>query len=211
MPLISAVSESYYSLAGSGAGRYEEKKSVFLGFAEPVSTEEQAVAFVQSVRQKYPDARHHVYAYVLREDNKSRYTDDGEPSGTAGMPVLDVLRKQQLTNCALVVVRYFGGTLLGTGGLVRAYTAAAKEALQNAGTVLYRTVVDLTIQCTYQDYCKLSQPLSDVRVISTDFGDEVRVSVTLPQEKENLFAETVRNRTAGRAILVRGKEYFGFS
>ena len=110
-----------------------EKKSEFIGFCAPVKTEEEAIAFVNSVKKKHSAARHNVYAYVLREGNASRFSDDGEPHGTAGMPVLDSIRKAGITDVAVVVTRYFGGILLGTGGLVRAYTAAASGALHEAG------------------------------------------------------------------------------
>ena len=116
---------------------YEEKKSVFIGEAAPVETESDALAFIESAKKRYPDAKHHVYAYVLRENSIMRFSDDKEPQGTAGMPTLDVIRKRNCTDTIVVVTRYFGGTLLGTGGLVRAYTAATVGALEKAQIITY--------------------------------------------------------------------------
>jgi uncharacterized YigZ family protein len=204
------MTASYDSLGTRGESRYEEKKSVFLGFANPVTTEEEAISFVASIKKQYPDARHHVYAYVLREDNKSRYTDDGEPSGTAGMPVLDILRKQNLTDCVIVVVRYFGGTLLGTGGLVRAYTIAAKEAVENAGIVTWRPLVDLNVSVSYADYQKLNSLLANVTILETQFENDVSIRISLPQEGVDQFVIELTNRTAGRGKACILGERFGF-
>ena len=128
-------SSTYLSLAGEGSGEYTEKKSRFLARAVPCTTEAQALEVINEARHQYADARHHVYAYLLRDNHLMRYTDDGEPQGTAGVPILDVLRKRQLTDLCVVVTRYFGGVLLGTGGLVHAYTIAACQAIENGGIV----------------------------------------------------------------------------
>lgn len=204
------MSQPYKSIGTYAESRYEEKKSVFYGFAKPVTTEEEAVAFVASIKKKFPDARHHVYAYVLREDNKSRYTDDGEPSGTAGMPVLDIMRKQELTDCVIVVVRYFGGTLLGTGGLVRAYTTAAKEAVETAGVVTWMPLTDVQVECSYSDYQKLTTLLSGANVTNTSYGDGITVEISLPTEEVSAFFLEVTNRTAGRGVCRILGERFGF-
>ena len=117
-----------------GTGEYEEKKSRFIANIAPVSSEAEAVSFIESIRKKYYDARHHCTAFIIgRNKEVTRCSDDGEPSGTAGKPILEVLLGADVTNVAAVVTRYFGGTLLGTGGLVRAYTQAAREAIENAG------------------------------------------------------------------------------
>ena len=193
--------ESYITIKNPSHFEYEDRKSVFIGMAMPVSTEADAIAFIDSVKKRYPDARHHVYAYVLREGNKSRYTDDGEPSGTAGMPVLDGIRKRGLTDVAVVVVRYFGGTLLGTGGLVRAYTAAAKDALDKAGTVLWQEMTNLLLRVTYQDYQRVSQLPEGVRETGTEFGDTVELTVSMPSERTDGFEKWVTERTCGRAEI----------
>ena len=127
---------------------FEEKKSEFIGHVKPVSTEAEALAFLSEIRAKYPDATHNVYAYVLRENNTARYSDDREPQGTAGMPVLDVLRKSEIQDVIVVVTRYFGGTLLGTGGLVRAYTQAAKMALDEGEIVVRARLAILSVECS---------------------------------------------------------------
>ena len=129
--------EGYTTVKQYGTAEYEDRKSVFIGEALPVSSEAEALEFLASVKKKYPDARHHVYAYVLRDNSIMRFSDDSEPQGTAGMPVLDVIRKRGCTDVIIVVTRYFGGTLLGTGGLVRAYTAAAVGALESAEIIRY--------------------------------------------------------------------------
>ena len=129
--------ESYTTVEHSSVFEYEDRKSVFIGECIPVSSEDEAQAFISRVKKKYSDARHHVYAYVLRENSIMRFSDDREPQGTAGMPVLDAIRKNGCTDTAIVVIRYFGGTLLGTGGLVRAYSSAAIGALNAAEIITY--------------------------------------------------------------------------
>ena len=194
--------ETYRSLLEYGEATYEDRKSVFYGFASPVSTEEEALAFIKSIKSKYPDARHHVYAYVLRENHIARYSDDREPQGTAGMPTLDVIRKQSLENCAVVVVRYFGGILLGTGGLVKAYGTAAKEAVIASKIIEYATYTFRHFDVTYNDYQKLLPLLSlpEVEVVSTDFTDRVRFTVSLEENLDEDFALKVQNTVSGRAL-----------
>ena len=130
----------WYTLYKGGIGEYEEKKSRFIATLEPVSSEEEAAAFIAAIKKKYWDARHNCSAYIIGDDGrKTRCSDDGEPSGTAGRPMLDVLAGEKITNACVVVTRYFGGTLLGTGGLVRAYSAAVKDAIANiAMTIRFR-------------------------------------------------------------------------
>ena len=127
------MNDSYLVPAGYGEGLYEDRRSKFIGEIFPVETPEEAIARIGEVKAKYRDARHHCYAYIIREGNYMRYSDDGEPQGTAGMPMLDVLRRENITNVCCVVTRYFGGVLLGTGGLVRAYTKSAQLGLEAAG------------------------------------------------------------------------------
>ena len=194
----------YVTLARYGTSTYEEKRSVFIGEASPVTTEEEALAFLASVKAKYPDARHHVYAYLLRENSKNRYSDDHEPQGTAGLPVLDVLRKGGLTDAVIVVTRYFGGTLLGAGGLVRAYTAAAAGAVREAGRLTFRTFRPVTVALSYPDYNKLLPEISQrgIRVLDTAYAEGVELSLTMPVEDYDAFAKVVTEQTAGRAILL---------
>ncbi|MBE6655662.1 MAG: YigZ family protein [Ruminococcaceae bacterium] len=200
----------YTTLEGRASYTYEEKKSVFIGDASPVSTEEDALAFIASVKAKYPDARHHVYAYLLRENSKNRYSDDHEPQGTAGMPVLDVLRKGGFTDAVIVVTRYFGGTLLGAGGLVRAYTAAASGAVKEAGTRTYRTYRPIALSVSYTDYNKLLPELERraVRIRDTAYTDEVSLSLSMPEEDYPDFARFVTEATAARAVLIPSDPIF---
>ena len=123
------LKEKYLTVKKYGEGELTIKRSRFISSVKPVQTEDEAIAFVSEIKAKYPDARHNVYAYIIEENNVMRYSDDGEPAGTGGVPVLDLLRKENLTNLAVVVTRYFGGILLGTGGLVHAYSSAAKEGI----------------------------------------------------------------------------------
>ena len=137
----------YSSLGKEASATYIEKKSEFIGYAAPVSTEEEAIAFIEKIRKKHADARHNVYAYLLR-NGTTRYSDAGEPQGTAGIPTLEVIRKGGFCDAVIVVTRYFGGILLGAGGLVRAYTAAAKLACEAAGIVTYTERTAFTLDCS---------------------------------------------------------------
>ena len=137
--------EDYRTVRGTATGEYEEKKSRFIAQLSFADSEEAAVAFLEQVRAANRTARHNVYAYRLRAGNRERYSDDGEPAKTAGTPALEVLQHSGLTDLIVVVTRYFGGVLLGTGGLVRAYTTATARALENAEVVTVRSVVELQV------------------------------------------------------------------
>ena len=151
--------QGYITIKERSYFEYEDRKSVFIGEAMPVSTEADALRFIESVKKHYPDARHHVYAYVLRENSLMRFTDDHEPQGTAGMPVLDIIRKNGCTDVVIVVTRYFGGTLLGTGGLVRAYTSAALGALEGGEIIRYDVYTEAELSVSYSDYGKITSVL----------------------------------------------------
>ena len=201
----------YLTIGKSGASRYEDRKSVFLGFAEPVEAEADAIRFIASVKAKYPDARHHVYAYSLRENSCTRYSDDREPQGSAGMPVLDVLRHGGIVDACIVVVRYFGGTLLGTGGLVHAYGTSASEAIVDAGKILRRTCATFCVQASYGDYQKLQALFAKHGAVVEDACFEAAVTVkgNIPTEAEEGLVTDIRNTTAGRAIFTHtGSGYF---
>lgn len=204
--------ESYITIKKQSYFEYEDRKSVFIGQAMPVSTEAEAIAFVDSVKKRYPDARHHVYAYVLRENSAMRFTDDREPQGTAGMPVLDVIRKNGCTDTVIVVTRYFGGTLLGTGGLVRAYTSAALGALEEAEIIRYDIYSSLEISVNYSDYGKITSILGDCgfRVDDTmyDIGVKV-VGRVIKSELDGLISK-ITEATAGRAEMNIISEEFGY-
>lgn len=206
------MADSYITVKNYGSFEYEDRKSVFIGEAMPVSSESEALAFIDKVKKTYPDARHHVYAYVLRENSIARFTDDSEPQGTAGMPVLDVIRKNGCTNTVIVVTRYFGGTLLGTGGLVRAYTAAAIGALKNAEIIEYDVYTEYSIEVSYSDFQKLAPIFTRYAFRQEDARYTVAVELrgrVKKSESESFEAELV-SVTGGRVKLEILSEKFDF-
>lgn len=204
--------DSYITIKESSYFEYEDRKSVFIGQACPVSTEEDAIAFIDSVKKRYPDARHHVYAYVLRENSAMRFTDDHEPAGTAGMPVLDAIRKNGCTDTVIVVTRYFGGTLLGTGGLVRAYTAAAIGALEEAQIIRYDIYSTIKFSVSYSDYGKITSTLSDCgfRTEDTIYDTGVTLYGRVIKSDLDKLKASLTELTAGRIELDILSEEFGY-
>jgi uncharacterized YigZ family protein len=192
---------SYITIRAAADAEFEEKKSLFIGHAKPVATEAEALAFLSEMRSTYADATHNVYAYVLRENSTVRYSDDREPQGTAGMPVLDVLRKAGIVDAAIVVTRYFGGTLLGTGGLVHAYTRAARMAVEAAEVVTRARLGIVSITVNYSDYQKIL-PVIDaahVRVDDSEFAGDVRLTLALRYEEAEEFMKRLFDVCNGRA------------
>ena len=179
---------------------YEDRKSVFIGEISPASTEAEALAFLEHAKKKYPDAKHHVFAYILRENNLCRFSDDGEPQGTAGLPVLDLLKKQNVTDVVAVVTRYFGGTLLGTGGLVRAYTEAAAGALRAADTAVFSMYTVVSFCVSYGDYQRLGTVAGALgfRTLSADFSENVSVTGCLKSEFFDAFCKKMSEMTGGK-------------
>ncbi len=200
---MNSLKTEYKTVAGRGESLLTEKKSEFIGNARHVETEAEALAFVNAVKKKYPDARHNVYAYVVQENNTQRFTDDGEPSGTAGMPVLDTIRKQDLTDVAVVVTRYFGGTLLGTGGLVRAYGKCAAEAVADAGPVIRRLCSIYEVECDYGLAGKIEHSLTAGGYLTEDkiYTDVVTFLVGVENGNEEKFAESITDISGGSAKL----------
>lgn len=199
----------YKTVRKNAQDQFVEKRSRFIGYACPVQTEQEALDFIASKKSEHWDASHNVYAYILR-DGTMRFSDDGEPQGTAGMPVLDVLRKSGVTDVVTVATRYFGGILLGAGGLVRAYTAAAKAALDAAGTLTMERRAELRLRLSYADYQKLSAKLDALGAVTdaVDFGSEVTLDVALKVAEKDRFADAVRELFAGRVpVEVRGERY----
>ncbi len=189
-----------------------EKKSEFIGVCAPVTTESEAIAFVNAVKKKHSAARHNVYAYVLREGNTQRFSDDGEPHGTAGMPVLDSIRKAGITDAVVVVTRYFGGILLGTGGLVRAYTAAASGAVKEAGIAEVGDFSVIEIKANYSDYQKIMPIVSayGAKTEDSDFGTEVFLSLSVRLEQTDKFMSELIETTNGRVIAKKTGEKSDF-
>jgi len=181
----------------------EERKSVFIGSIASVSTEEEARAFIDRIKKEYYDARHNVFAYVLADGSISRFTDDGEPKGSAGIPVLNVLKMSGVTDVCVVVTRYFGGILLGTGGLVRAYSAAARAALDEAGLCEIALYDICEIDCTYSDYTKISAKLSTANALEEgcDFGENVKLRVSCLRTDTGSLRDMTTQITNGKCVL----------
>ncbi len=200
----------YFTLQKEAQDEFIENRSRFIGYAKPVSTKEDAEAFIREIRAKHWDATHNVYAYVLRDGQSRRYSDDGEPSGTAGVPVLDVLLKKELTDCVVVATRYFGGILLGAGGLVRAYSHTSKIAVEAAGIVRMSVCCAMQVVCDYGFYTKLSAILTDFGAtgLQSDFGEKVTVNFYLPKEKVPQFQATLTEASFGKcSAQTLGEQY----
>ncbi len=190
---------AYRTIAKAATAEFVDRRSRFIGQIKPVTSEEEATAFIESVRKQYWDARHHVPAYILRTGDIRRFSDDGEPQGTAGMPVLDVLQKQNLTDCVIVVTRYFGGILLGGGGLVRAYSHTAALAAEAAGITEMRPALLQEIHCSYTQYGWLAALVEagGGTVTDTQYTDAVTVQFLLDADKQSAFEKQLTERSAG--------------
>ena len=197
-----ADTKQYVTLRHEASAEFEEKRSVFIGYAKPVKTEAEAMEFVKKIRGKHGDARHNVFAYTLGGGVTARYSDDGEPQGTAGIPVLDVLRKSGVDDACIVVTRYFGGILLGAGGLVRAYSAAAKMALDAADIATFEPYTEFSLTCTYPEYQKISAELPRFSAIidDTDYADNVTVKFAIKSDKNQKLTDRICEMTAGKSI-----------
>lgn len=191
--------EEYLVPTGEGVDELIEKRSRFIGHIWRTDTEEEALAAIRSTRERLWDARHHVYAYIIR-GGAMRYSDDGEPQGTGGMPVLEVLRRQALNNVCCVVTRYFGGILLGTGGLVRAYSKAASLAVAQAGISIMRLWQELAIPCPYAllERIKLEVPAYEGEIISIDYGAQVDILVRIPLGRADAFCARLIDLSNGK-------------
>ena len=195
-----------------GEDEFIEKKSRFIGRIWPVETEEQALARIQEMKKKHYDATHNCWAYIIR-DGAVRFSDDGEPGGTAGMPMLQVLQREGLFNAVCVVTRYFGGILLGAGGLVRAYTKGAKIAVDAAGKSMKRVWTVLYVPCPYSFYerVRLEVEAFGGIVRKADFGAEVELELLFPEAKTQEFLDRLTDMTAGTVESMEiGQEYRAF-
>lgn len=182
--------QEYMTVNGSFQAEYEEKHSRFIAVCFHCESEQEAVDIIAEQKSKYWDARHNVYAYVL-QNGSARFSDDGEPHGTAGMPMMDVIKGSGVTNVLVIVTRYFGGILLGTGGLVRAYSTSTRDALNGAKKVLMCECQEYLIDCDYGNYDRLVRLISDTggMVQNTDFADKVTVCVMYKQVDSESFLE----------------------
>ena len=180
-----------------------EKRSRFISNIKPVSTEEEALSFLQSIRVKHREATHNVYAYRIKDNNICRYSDDGEPSGTAAMPLLEAFVKQDVFDFCCVATRYFGGILLGAGGLVRAYARCGAAVLEASGTGLLREMALCAASLPYAQYENIKRMLisSGAEVTSEDFGEEVKLKLSLPSELLPSLKEKVMELTSGSVEL----------
>ena len=204
------MSESYIVPFGQGEAEYVEKRSRFIGHVWPVDSEEEARRYIEETRKRHHDARHNCWCYVLREGNILRYGDDGEPQGTAGQPMLNVFLREEVTNVCCVVTRYFGGILLGAGGLTRAYGGTAKLALNEAGVSRMRLWATIAIPCSYAMYerVRLLVEMEGRIIAGTDFGADVVLSVLLPAEQTQSLQEKLTELSAGQLELLVEEEAF---
>lgn len=200
----------YITVAQKGMDEIIEKRSRFIANVFPITTEAEAIEIINKLKKEYWDARHNVYAYSLREGNICRYSDDGEPSGTAGVPVLDVLKKRDIVDCLIVVTRYFGGVLLGTGGLVRAYTASALKGLEAAGVVTMQPCLLCETKCGYGDYDNLSRLLDNhsAEIKNTEYLEDIIISFSIDDGEIEKFALNLKNNFCGRLNFeIKGEDY----
>lgn len=204
--------EEYLVPTDYGTDEFTEKKSRFIGRIWPVETEAEALARIQEMKKQHYDATHNCWAYILK-DGAVRFSDDGEPGGTAGMPMLQVLQREGLFNVVCVVTRYFGGILLGAGGLVRAYTKGAKIAVNAAGKSIKRVWSVLYVPCPYTFYerVKLEVAAFGGIISNTEFGAEVELEIMVPEAKMQPFLDRITDMTAGTVEgMETGKEYRAF-
>ncbi len=203
--------KAYRILYQGGTGEIAEKKSRFIASIEPVKTEEEALAFVEKTRKKYWDARHNCYAWIIgKNGEEKRCSDDGEPSQTAGKPMLDVLEGEGIVNICVVVTRYFGGTLLGTGGLVRAYSKAVKQGLEACTALMIEPAKKLDVTTDYNGIGKIQYLLSqqEITALNSEYTDRVKLTVLVPDGKLNKFTAAITEATGGRAGINELEDVF---
>ena len=207
-----ATEELYITLEREASASFIEKKSEFIGYACPCKTEQEALDFIAKIRKKHADAKHNVYAYQIKENNIARFTDDGEPQGTAGMPVLDIIKKTGFTDACIVVTRYFGGILLGTGGLVRAYSHAAKLAAEAAHVITYERFITCEIICDYTDYDKIRASYQGVGLMvdGVDFAADVTQRLAIRAPEYDGFCAALTELTNGAVLIETTGDRFDF-
>ena len=199
----------YYIPTREGVGELVEKRSRFLGHVWRVSSEEEAREKIEATKKKHYDARHNCWCYIIK-DGPTRYSDDGEPQGTAGQPMLNVFQREGVVNVCCVVTRYFGGILLGAGGLVRAYTQSAKDALDAAGISVVRRWVAMEVPCTYAQFEQTRREVGTFGggVGEVDYGADVVLSALLPEERAEDFAAHILDASAGTIQVLEAGEQF---
>ena len=199
----------YYIPTQESEATFVEKLSEFIGHVWRVESEEEARAHIEATKKKHYDARHNCWCYIIR-DGAVRYSDDGEPQGTAGQPMLNVFQREGVENVCCVVTRYFGGILLGAGGLVRAYTQSAKDALDAAGISVVRRWVAMEVPCSYAMFerARLEVAAFDGVIENVDYGADVVLSALLPEEKAADFAAHILDLSAGTIEVLEAGEQF---
>lgn len=205
------MDKNYKTVKLNTNDEFVEKRSRFIGYCKPVTTEQEAIDFINKIKKDHWDATHNVYAYSLREGQIKRYSDDGEPSGTAGMPALDVILKNDVVDVVVVVTRYFGGVLLGTGGLVRAYAKGCKVALEAAGIVTMELCSQCKISCSYNQYGKINTLVMQKGgyVDNCDFADNVIIDFHMPVDLVNSLNKSLADATAGEiTVEIIGENYY---
>lgn len=202
--------KEYKTVEFESKNEFVEKKSRFIGYVKPVKTQEEATNFINSIKSKHWDATHNVSAFVLRENNIQRSSDDGEPSGTAGVPTLDVLLKENLVDTCIVVTRYFGGTLLGAGGLIRAYSHASKIAVEAGHIITMAPCKILSVSVDYSFYDRLNILLSDfnANIENSEFTDNVAVTFSIRENTVPLLQDKLTQQSNGKYILKEIGEKF---
>ncbi len=203
--------EKYITVMGEGQAEIIEKKSRFIANVTPITSENHAISYIEGIKKKYWDARHNCYAYQLGENNNiQRYSDDGEPGGTAGMPILDVLRGRDIKDTIIVVTRYFGGTLLGTGGLVRAYGSAAKAGIEAAGLIerVLHSEIAVTVDYTLSGRVQYETINMGHIIKDTLYTDKVRFIVQAEKALADSFTENIVNITGGKALVEQGIDVY---
>jgi uncharacterized YigZ family protein len=199
----------YFIPTREAEATFVEKRSEFIGHVWPVESEEEARAHIEAMKKKYHDARHNCWCYIVK-DGPVRYSDDGEPQGTAGQPMLGVFQKEGVTNVCCVVTRYFGGILLGAGGLVRAYTQSAKDALDAAGISVVRRWVDMAVDCPYNFFERVKNEVAALNGVvgEVEYAAGVTVHALMPEEQTEAFAARMVELSAGTFEAIELGESF---
>ena len=194
------IIDSYRTVAKEAKDEFTEKKSVFIGHAKPIETEEQALEYIRELNEYYKGAAHNCYAYVNKEGNVVRFSDNGEPQGTAGMPILEVIKREELCGIVIVVTRFFGGILLGAGGLVRAYSKAAKIAVDAAGITTFCPFACFKISIDYTMYNKLMHDFEKYRVRCTDsvFDSNITLTLLVRSDRFEAYKEYLKDISGGK-------------
>ncbi|EKQ51205.1 MULTISPECIES: YigZ family protein [unclassified Clostridium] len=200
---------SYITIKDFGEDRFEEKKSEFIGYAKRVENEEEAKAFISEIKNMHKQARHNCSAYIIGQNmNIQRYSDDGEPQGTAGIPILEVMKKSRITDCAVVVTRYFGGILLGAGGLTRAYTKGASIAIKAAGVVEKVEGLKLSFEMEYDLFGKVQHLCgqNSWHIEDTEYSDKVVVHILCEQSISEMIENEIVEVTNGKVIIRKSEK-----